>query len=198
MLIEAEASPDPRSAPASCAGHPPITEHTLGLLKGCLPPSASRRQGSADHAGAIATTSRRPPTSPRLRSWVSSAQRALGAPRALAPDRSRYSEASLQALYGALISAEGELAIREGTLYAPRLARAGSGDSLIPPSGGRAWHLGIESQGTLENLRLLASPAGQEPLGEGQVRIAVHAAGLNFRDVLIALGVYPGAGAARR
>ncbi len=31
-----------------------------------------------------------------------------------------------------------------------------------------------------------------EPLAEGRVRIAVHAAGVNFRDVLIALGMYPG------
>ena len=30
------------------------------------------------------------------------------------------------------------------------------------------------------------------PLGPGQVRVAVRAAGLNFRDVLIALGMYPG------
>ena len=31
------------------------------------------------------------------------------------------------------------------------------------------------------------------PLGPGQVRIAVRAAGLNFRDALITLGMYPGA-----
>ena len=30
------------------------------------------------------------------------------------------------------------------------------------------------------------------PSAPGEVRIAVHAAGLNFRDVLIALGIYPG------
>ncbi|KOV64276.1 alcohol dehydrogenase catalytic domain-containing protein, partial [Streptomyces sp. MMG1121] len=29
-------------------------------------------------------------------------------------------------------------------------------------------------------------------LAAGEVRIAVRAAGLNFRDVLIALGMYPG------
>ena len=31
-----------------------------------------------------------------------------------------------------------------------------------------------------------------EPLGPGQVRVVVRAAGLNFRDVLIGLGMYPG------
>ena len=104
------------------------------------------------------------------------------------------SEASQDALYGALGSDEPQLALREGVAYAPRLTPAGSGASLIPPIDGRAWHLGIESKGTLENLSLLVSPTATEPLGEGQVRIAVHAAGLNFRDVLIALGLYPGEG----
>ena len=30
------------------------------------------------------------------------------------------------------------------------------------------------------------------PLESGQVRISVRAAGVNFRDVLIGLGMYPG------
>ena len=33
-----------------------------------------------------------------------------------------------------------------------------------------------------------------EPLGTGQVRVAVRAAGLNFRDVLVALGMVPDGG----
>ncbi len=102
------------------------------------------------------------------------------------------SEASLASLYGALQSDEPELCLREGVLYAPRLARPGSGSSLIPPSNTEAWHLGVESPGTLESLTLCASPQAREPLGPGQVRVAVHAGGLNFRDVLVALGVYPG------
>jgi NADPH:quinone reductase-like Zn-dependent oxidoreductase/acyl carrier protein len=36
---------------------------------------------------------------------------------------------------------------------------------------------------------LIALPETSEPLGPGQVRIAVRAAGLNFRDVVIALGM---------
>ena len=61
----------------------------------------------------------------------------------------------------------------------------------MAPTGEDPWHLGLESSGTLESLALHPNPQGQ-PLAPGQVRIAVHAAGLNFRDVLIALGVYPG------
>ena len=85
---------------------------------------------------------------------------------------------------------EPQLAIRGATAYAPRLARA---RGLTPPSGsGDGWRLGIEQKGTLENLALVASDAGHRPLNEGEVRIAVRAAGVNFRDVLIALGIYPG------
>ncbi|HWX46141.1 MAG TPA: SDR family NAD(P)-dependent oxidoreductase, partial [Solirubrobacteraceae bacterium] len=102
-------------------------------------------------------------------------------------------EASWSALRGLLGSEEPELAIRDGAVHAPRLARVGSGESLIPPAGEEAWHLSIERKGTLEHLALHASPRAHEPLGPGQVRVAVHVAGLNFRDVLVALGLYPGA-----
>ncbi len=94
-------------------------------------------------------------------------------------------------LYGALVSGEPEVAVREGLLFVPRLARVGSGGSLVPPVGEGCWHLGIRSAGTLEGLALYPSPLAGRPLGEGEVRVAVHAAGLNFRDVLITLGAYP-------
>ena len=49
--------------------------------------------------------------------------------------------------------------------------------------------------GTFDGLVLRADGRDSEPLGPGQVRVAVHAAGLNFRDVVVALGVVslPGA-----
>ncbi|MEV6766990.1 zinc-binding dehydrogenase, partial [Streptomyces sp. NPDC051105] len=43
----------------------------------------------------------------------------------------------------------------------------------------------------MEDLELVSSGGGRA-LGVGEVRIGVRAAGLNFRDVLIALGLYPG------
>jgi acyl transferase domain-containing protein/NADPH:quinone reductase-like Zn-dependent oxidoreductase len=95
------------------------------------------------------------------------------------------------ALRAALASAEPELAVRDGAVYSPRLARAGSAGTLIPPAD-RAWRLGSERPGSLEDLALLSSQAGDVPLGEGEARVALQAAGLNFRDVLIALGSYPG------
>src|SRR5260221_767592 len=61
-------------------------------------------------------------------------------------------------------------------------------DSLIPAVG--PWRLDALERGTLESLALI--PSIEEPLGPTEVRVQMHAAGLNFRDVLVALGVYPG------
>jgi polyene macrolide polyketide synthase len=103
------------------------------------------------------------------------------------------SEASWESFGVALAGEEEpEVALRGGLLYAPRLGRAGSGDSLVAPPGETAWTLGSEERGTLESLVLHPNPRVTGPLEGRQVRIAVHAAGLNFRDVLIALGIYPG------
>jgi NADPH:quinone reductase-like Zn-dependent oxidoreductase/malonyl CoA-acyl carrier protein transacylase/NAD(P)-dependent dehydrogenase (short-subunit alcohol dehydrogenase family)/acyl carrier protein len=89
-----------------------------------------------------------------------------------------------------LTSDEPQLAVRGGVAYAPRLARAHG--LAPPPDAGHAWRLAAERKGTLEDLALVPSELGDAPLEDGQVRVAVRAAGLNFRDVLIALGIYPG------
>ncbi|MFI1304133.1 type I polyketide synthase [Streptomyces sioyaensis] len=99
---------------------------------------------------------------------------------------------SLAALPAALASDEPELAVRAGQVYVPRLSRHVRPDALPVPGQSGAWCLDIVEKGTLENLHLADSPTAQAELGAGQVRIAVRAAGLNFRDVLNALGMYPG------
>ncbi|MGW2426679.1 SDR family NAD(P)-dependent oxidoreductase, partial [Streptomyces sp. NPDC001709] len=78
-----------------------------------------------------------------------------------------------------------QAALRGGVLLTPRLVRP----ELVPPADPH-WRLAVTRPGTLDSLALLPAPAA--PPGPGQVRIAVRAAGLNFRDVLIALGMYPG------
>nr|WP_286012064.1 type I polyketide synthase [Streptomyces violaceusniger] len=83
---------------------------------------------------------------------------------------------------------EPQLAVRAGRLYAARLARADVG-LAVPETD--AWHLDSLAKGTLENLRLVPFAEGGRELGSGEVRIRVHAAGVNFRDVLNALGMYP-------
>ncbi|WTL55036.1 SDR family NAD(P)-dependent oxidoreductase [Nocardia sp. NBC_01499] len=80
---------------------------------------------------------------------------------------------------------EPQLALRAGRLTAPRLAKA-----AVLPDG--AWRLTTATKGSLDGLAVLPSD-GDRPLAAGDVRIAVRAAGLNFRDVLIALDMYPGA-----
>jgi acyl transferase domain-containing protein/NADPH:quinone reductase-like Zn-dependent oxidoreductase/short-subunit dehydrogenase/acyl carrier protein len=97
------------------------------------------------------------------------------------------------ALPAALATGEPQVAIRAGAIRVPRLVRAGSDGALRPPAGEPTWRLDVTSAGTLENLALIACPEARAPLEPGQVRIQVRAAGLNFRDVLIALGMYPGA-----
>ncbi len=91
---------------------------------------------------------------------------------------------------GVLGCGEPELAVRGGRVFVPRLARC---RALLPPPGEGAWRLDTLASGTLDRLALVASPAACAALAPGEVRVAVHASGLNFRDVLIALGAYPGA-----
>ncbi|MEV6423378.1 type I polyketide synthase [Streptomyces sp. NPDC051662] len=87
---------------------------------------------------------------------------------------------------------EPEVAVRQGVSYVRRLARADSGRSLAVPAGSGPWRLDSTGRGTLDNLALVPCPEAAEPLADGMVRIAVRAAGMNFRDVLIALDMYPG------
>ncbi|MER6589973.1 beta-ketoacyl synthase N-terminal-like domain-containing protein [Micromonospora chalcea] len=97
--------------------------------------------------------------------------------------------ATLAVLAGAAVDPSvsgGQLAVRGERTLVPRLARP-VGDELTPPSG--PWHLAPVTGGTLDGIAPV--PATPAELGEDQVRIAVRAAGVNFRDVLIGLGMYP-------
>ncbi|WP_339384668.1 alcohol dehydrogenase catalytic domain-containing protein, partial [Nocardia cyriacigeorgica] len=55
----------------------------------------------------------------------------------------------------------------------------------VPESA--SWRLEAGDD-TFDGLGLSRYAAADRPLGQGQVRIAVRAGGLNFRDVLICLG----------
>ncbi|WP_345664434.1 SDR family NAD(P)-dependent oxidoreductase [Streptomyces iranensis] len=87
---------------------------------------------------------------------------------------------------------EPQIALREGVCHQRRLTRATADEALVTPEGEPAWQLGTRGPGTLEGLALLPSPRALAPLPPGHVRIETRAAGLNFRDVLMALGMYPG------
>ncbi|MFJ8959224.1 type I polyketide synthase [Lentzea sp. NPDC102401] len=90
---------------------------------------------------------------------------------------------------GMLVTEEQQLIVRRGTVHAGRLARLQTGPTLVPPTG-TPWRLDTTAKGSLDNLVL--APWTPEPLQGKQVRVAIRAAGLNFRDVLNALGMYPG------
>ncbi|WP_305790281.1 SDR family NAD(P)-dependent oxidoreductase, partial [Symbioplanes lichenis] len=90
----------------------------------------------------------------------------------------------------ALAAGEPQLSLRGGQFQAARLARVGAADELTLPD--EPWRLGFSEPGTLDNLALLPSPDATRPLEPHEVRLEVRAAGLNFRDVLNALGMYPG------
>ncbi|MEU6609209.1 SDR family NAD(P)-dependent oxidoreductase [Streptomyces shenzhenensis] len=98
-------------------------------------------------------------------------------------------DASHRALPDALAVDAPELAVRKQHVLVPRLVPQPGSEYLSPPGGSVSWQLGTEQPGTLDALELLAGPDASAPLAAGQIRIAVRAAGLNFKDVLVALGV---------
>ncbi|MEU8146475.1 SDR family NAD(P)-dependent oxidoreductase [Nonomuraea sp. NPDC048901] len=99
------------------------------------------------------------------------------------------SEVPLPAVLAAL--AEPQLAVRGGAVWVPRLARATTGEALLPPLGGEPWRLEATGAGTLDGLALVPCPEAARPLGPGEVRLSIRAAGMNFRDVVVALGMVP-------
>ncbi|MER6049956.1 type I polyketide synthase [Streptomyces sp. NPDC001793] len=119
----------------------------------------------------------------------------LRAARAEDPDRfglvaSDGSPASEEALHRALplLAEEPHLVLRAGEVLLPRLERADT--PLRAPEG--PWRLDVGDARTRE-LALVPDPSADRALRPGEVRIAVRATGVNFRDVLIRLGAYPGA-----
>ncbi|WP_435817557.1 type I polyketide synthase [Micromonospora sediminicola] len=99
--------------------------------------------------------------------------------------------ASRAALPAALASGEPQLALRDGAALTPRLVRARDTGVLAPPAGGQPWRLDVTETGTLENLALLPVPVGKGAVPAGHVAVEMRASGLNFRDVVLALGMVP-------
>ena len=84
---------------------------------------------------------------------------------------------------------EPELALRQGKFLASRLLPwARSGHLAVPRAGD--YVLAPTERGAIDNLRLAETEV--PPPAAGQVQVRVEAAGLNFRDVLNVLGLYPG------
>jgi polyketide synthase 12 len=93
---------------------------------------------------------------------------------------------------GAVLAAgEPQVVVRNETVYTGRVHGSRAVDALLVPPGDEAWRLGMSSKGTFENLVLEPIPDADAPLEPGQVRVAVRTMPANFRDVMIALGLYP-------
>lgn len=97
----------------------------------------------------------------------------------------------LEALEAELLADDGEdqVALRPGGRYVPRLVSVGDRGRRAA-STPICWELGIRSRGALDDLEIRAS-SRRRP-GPGEIEIETRAIGLNFRDVLNALGLYPG------
>ena len=90
----------------------------------------------------------------------------------------------------ALASGEPQVRAGAGELAVPHVAPVGPDAGLAVPETD-CWRLAAAETATLDDLTLVAAP--RQDLADGQVRVGVRAAGVNFRDVLIGLGMYPGA-----
>ncbi|HEX3377934.1 MAG TPA: SDR family NAD(P)-dependent oxidoreductase, partial [Candidatus Acidoferrales bacterium] len=92
-----------------------------------------------------------------------------------------------------LPAAEREVAFRKRTRYVARLtqrAHKASNGALMELPETDSFRMEISRPGKLENLIL--RPSARQAPKSGEVEIRVMAAGLNFRDVMNAAGVYPG------
>ncbi|MBO0822011.1 MAG: KR domain-containing protein, partial [Nocardiopsaceae bacterium] len=102
-----------------------------------------------------------------------------------------------RAALASLVAARGEpqVAIRRGQVLVPRL-RPAAGELPVPD--GDQWRLVVARKGTPEGLELAVGRSvggrsvASQSVGRQEARVAVRAAGLNFRDVLVTLGMYPG------
>ena len=90
-----------------------------------------------------------------------------------------------------LAASEPQVLLRGGQAYTARVHGSRAVHGVLVPPDGVPWRLGMSSTGTFENLRLEPIPDADAPLPPGQVRVATRAMAANFRDVMIALGLYP-------
>jgi acyl transferase domain-containing protein/NADPH:quinone reductase-like Zn-dependent oxidoreductase len=92
---------------------------------------------------------------------------------------------------------EDEQALRDGQRFVRRLRRTTLAEHAVPRQAQprspdtSAFRLEIDAPGSLERLALRESPPANP--GPGEVAVRVRASGLNFRDVLQALGMLPAA-----
>ncbi|MFG2833315.1 SDR family NAD(P)-dependent oxidoreductase, partial [Streptomyces sp. NPDC048434] len=99
----------------------------------------------------------------------------------------------------ALDADESEIRVRPGTdstsnsggdvvAFGRRLVRAGVSGELVLP-GGSGWRVEVAQPGDLSSAAVVDAPETGAELSEGQVRVGLRAAGVNFHDVVAGLGM---------
>ncbi len=91
--------------------------------------------------------------------------------------------------------AQSRLALRGAERYAAKLvplkqAQQAADKGRMPYPAAENFFLDTSGRGILDNLEFVATPIAAP--GPDDITLRVHATGLNFRDVLNALGTYPG------
>ncbi|MEU5959568.1 polyketide synthase dehydratase domain-containing protein, partial [Streptomyces sp. NPDC047525] len=92
----------------------------------------------------------------------------------------------------ALSGSEPQLAVRKGELLAARLVRGVDGRQIAGVGGfgaGTDWRIDALGAGTFDDVGKAENPRATRPLEEGEIRLQVRAAGLNFMDVAGSLGL---------
>ncbi len=84
---------------------------------------------------------------------------------------------------------ERELAVRDGRIWVPRMVSDRSRYAGVPASEDPPYRLFLEHAGQISGLRMKTYEPG--PLPPHGVEIDVSAAALNFRDVMVSLGLLP-------
>ncbi|WP_158015200.1 type I polyketide synthase [Mycobacterium basiliense] len=98
-------------------------------------------------------------------------------------DATLATEDNLLAIASTRPANEPQLALRNGAARMPRLARS----STLTEPDATDWQLITTGKGDINHLTLIPT-SPPSTLGPGQIRVQVRAAGLNFHDVVVALG----------
>ncbi|MCI0492434.1 MAG: SDR family NAD(P)-dependent oxidoreductase, partial [Planctomycetes bacterium] len=176
-------------ARASLAGSPPLWFVTAGAQALSGAKGVAVEQSPLLGLGRVAATEL-PDFTPRLLDLD---------PKCVLGEVDKASRAIAEEISAKYVSGgEGQIAFRDGRRFVPRLVRDPSlvespaeprGATLAIPAG-KPFQLRITQAGSFDALRFV--PVEREPPQPGQVELQVHATGLNFSDVLKALGLYPG------
>lgn len=85
---------------------------------------------------------------------------------------------------------EDQIALRDGKRLVPRLHAVRADDGMLKLPNSAGYTLQVLARGELDQISL--RPDNRREPGPGQVEVRVEATGLNFRDVLNLLDLYPG------